>query len=379
MGYGLTDRDELDESLLFVGDWTCACGRTQTHRREIVVRAGATTTSSLLHLCLSLSERVCSCRRPLLSEHGQSVCLYGLPGDGPTLASVLRGRPGIGRYADYLLARGSADAIARRGRGIPAGTSDYELSHLAGRPASVRAAWHDALMASLMTGGSVSFPCGPGVSLVLEREGESSPVADGPERIMIGGGADPWPSWLSAGPEHRSLRLFASVDRDAALSGLRREYATCELEADPAKKGVVRFPGSPIGVNFDAWVSIEEGLRRGLDPSHQMIRDLLIARRLLRRHEALAQEIRTAAAVPLHLASFDPQTHRAVFESRSGRVAVPFGELAFLDDRERRGKISAVMSGLVRADDAQGPTRDISSAQTEKSAGSDGARLASRP
>ncbi|WP_217924706.1 hypothetical protein [Miltoncostaea oceani] len=280
MAYSITPDGDLVETVCVRTDWRCPCGEQAVSRRELPRRAGSVSMAVLMACCLEEARRICECGAPLDHGTGRTQAIYQLPGRAPVLSAVLRGRPGVARYADYLVSSSRDEAEALGGTPLPSGASDYELAHRAGKPASIDAAWQDAVvMHRLGAGGLISFPCGPGVALIAASDPRRACAAA--EVLGL-----PSPACLDGAVGVGAPALWLSVDVPAITSELAvaASYCGVRIEED---RGRLRlwFRNRRVHEHIDVRALVENGVRASRDPVLESIRWFLDARPALERRE----------------------------------------------------------------------------------------------
>lgn len=150
------------------------------------------------------------------------------------LAVVVRHRRNVGRLTDRFLADSAEEAIAGRGSVLQAGADDYEIARRAGRPTSLTAAWHDALMSIRLGAPSAAFPCGPGIACVwaadrtsAERSAAEMGVA-GRTLHRLTGPSGRIPEWLGD-TEPGAVDMWVAIDPEAVRKQMRAQAEAHDL------------------------------------------------------------------------------------------------------------------------------------------------------
>ena len=236
MGYGITPTGQFDEDVLLHVRATCACGAPLNRDDTLYEPAGTVSLTRLAELSILAADLArCLCGA-WNGRTGDSHACYRIPGAGPWLVATSRieQRP----RAVTLTARNRPPADTTHDTVITElPNAELETASRLGQPASVRAAWAEAMFALNLGATERSFPAGAGVRCVATTTPDNH---DGQLDLAVTRLPDANPAdWLD-----EQLADDLETGRAHCLVHIDADAVQREIEAEAARVGLQPHPGA---------------------------------------------------------------------------------------------------------------------------------------
>jgi hypothetical protein len=231
VGYGISPSGSFDEDVLLRVRGVCACGRKLSRDDTLYEPAGTISLTRLLELSVLAADLArCLCGA-WEGRSGHSYACYRLPGAGPYVvaSSAIEARP---RLAS-LTVRDQLPDAEQQGLIIPL-MSDAELdaAERLGQPASVRAAWLEAVFDLSLGATSREFPCGAGLRCVATTNNNESGQLDLSVLRLPEGGPSEWlPAEFVEALERGDIMCLIRIDTDVVQIEVEAEARRLQLQA----------------------------------------------------------------------------------------------------------------------------------------------------
>lgn len=262
MGYGIQHTGSFDEDVLLRVRGTCACGSLLDRDNTLYESAGTISLARLAEMSVLAADLArCLCGA-WDGRTGDSYACYRVPGAGPWIVSSSRieDRPRTVTLTvrSRLPEREHSDDIV-----AVLSTVELDAAQRLGQPASVRAAWTEALFDLRLGASERSFPAGAGLSCLATTDHRHRGQLD--LSALRFPDVDP-ADWLGENTAHDldTGRVFClvTIDPDAVQNEVEAEARRLGLEPGDAGRRRIRV-GLP-GTDFTLLLNTEQLLARAV-------------------------------------------------------------------------------------------------------------------